>query len=158
MDPSCRGQLFHSQRLLHVLGKLCFPNRSYVIHPPRARSPRRLRPHLVGDVSRELGGDGLEPMAMDHNRFNCRNVCRRYYPHRCPLRFLRWIWMHSQPILHHLQLNPLHHHHDHVYSPHRSRVQPTIRSRPGQHGRRLLYISDCVRCREPRDRYMQEPY
>ena len=89
MDPPHRGQLLHSQRFLHVLGKLRFPRRGHNFHPPRPRSSRRLRAQLVGDVPRELGGNGFEPVAMDHSWFNCRNVCCHHYPHRCPLRFLR---------------------------------------------------------------------
>ena len=158
MDPPCCGQLLHSQWLLHVLGKLCFPNRSHDFYPSRSRSPRRLRTLLVGDVSRELGGNRFEPVAMDHNRFNWRNVCRHHHPYRRPLRFLRWFGMHPQPVFHHLQLDLMHHHHAHVYQPRRSRAQPPIWSRPGQHGRRLLYISNCVCCRKPRDRNVQEPH
>ena len=157
MDPPCRGQLLHSQRFLHVLGQLRFPHRSYDFHSPRPRSSRRLRPQLVGNVSRELGSDRFEPLAGDYNWLNCRNVCCHHRPHRCSLRFLRWFRVHPQPVLYHFQLDPMHHHHDHVYPPRRSRAQPSIWSRSGQHGCRLLYISDCI-CRwKPRDGDMQEP-
>ena len=158
MDPPCHGYLLHSQRFLHVLGKLRLPHRCHDLHPSRSCSACRLRPQLVGDVPRELGDNRLELVAMDHNWIDCRDVRRHHHAHRHPLWFLRRIRVHHESILYHLQLDPMHHHHVRVHSPRRSRTQPSVWTRPSQHGRRLLHLFDRVCSREPRDRYVQEPY
>lgn len=145
-----RRLILDPEWILHVLGELCRSHRSHHLHLTWPSSPRRLCTLLVRNVSRQLGKFAeFQFVAMDSDPFDGWHVPRDGSADGGPLRLLRGLRMHFEPILHHVQPHPLRYHHRSLRLTRHPGVKPSLRTSTKQHGGGLLHVPHHVGSREP---------